>query len=151
MTRRKLRLLPVTAIIFFLTGCAGIPGQGDHADAAAAAGPLTLQQQAEQVRENRVEILFPPRRSTLTSEDMRQLDLLARLIRDVDPVTLYTTAYEAGSSDERSERLWLRRAMAVKRGLAARGIPETQMRVQAMHVPVAETADDRVTISWGAP
>ncbi len=152
MTRRKPRLLPFPGVIVLLTGCASIGGTGGAADAAIAAGPLSLQQQAAQVRANRVEILFPPRRFTLTSEDGRQLDMLARLIRDDDPVTLYTTAYESGSDDERAQRLWLRRAVAVKHGLMARGIPERQVRVRAVSLPGgAEAAEDKIMISWGAP
>lgn len=104
------------------------------------------------MRANRVEILFPPRGSTLTGESTRQLDLLARLIRDVDPVTLYTTAYESSSDDSRAQRLGMRRAVAVKRGLMARGIPERQLRVQAVWLPgQTEPAEDKITISWGAP
>ncbi len=104
------------------------------------------------MRANRVEIVFSPHRSALTSESTRQLDLLARLIRDIDPVTLYTTAYESGGDDDRAQRLWMRRAVAVKQGLVARGIPERQVRVQAVGLPGgAEPADDKITISWGAP
>ena len=104
------------------------------------------------MRANRVEVIFPPHRWTLTSENIRQLDLLARLIRDIDPVTLYTTAYESGGDDNRAQRLWMRRAVAVKQGLVARGIPERQLRVQAVWLPGrAEPAEDKITISWGAP
>ena len=152
MMRRKTKLLPCCIVIVLLTGCTPIIGEGGEADAAVAAGPLSLQQQAAEVRENRVEIMFPPRGATLTSEDGRQLDILARLIRDVDPVTLYTTAYENGSDDARQQRLWLRRAVAVKRGLVARGIPDWQVRVQAVSLPSGtEAAQDKVLISWGAP
>ncbi len=155
MTQRKPRLLLMSTATILLAGCASIAAPGSEADAAAF-GPLSLQQQAAQVKANRVEIMFPPRRAALSSEDTRQLDLLARLIRQVDPVTLFTTAYgESGASGGADLALSARRAMAVKRGLIARGIPDWQLRVQSISLPAGREPSpgvansDCVTISWG--
>ena len=156
MTQRRTWLLLTSGVTIFLAGCATVAGQGDVADQSLAAGPLSLQQQAAQVELNRIVVMFPPRRATLTKEDRRQLDLLARLIRDVDPVTLFATAYQTDTGNESGGSLSARRALAVKRGLVARGIPEWQLQVQVVRppqgtdVPVEPADDGRVTITWGA-
>ena len=155
MTRRRPWLLLTSGVTIFLAGCTAVAGQAEMG-ALRGGDPLSLQQQAAEVASNRVEVLFPPRRATLTSEDSRQLDLLVRLIRDVDPVTLLTTAYQAGPGDERANALAGRRALAVKRGLVARGIPERQLSVEVVRppesggAPVGQADDGRVTITWGA-
>ncbi len=155
MHKRKHRLSLTTGATILLTGCTTVAGPTAQADAAMANGPLSLQQQAAQVRENRVEITFPPRRATLTEETTRQLDLLSRLIRDVDPVILWTTAYADGGADDRGDlQLSARRAVAIKHALMARGIPEWQLRVQSVSLPSRgpprEAETGRVTITWGA-
>ncbi len=155
MTRRKTWLLLTSGVSIFLAGCAAVAGQGELG-ASLGSDPLSFRQQAAEVASNRVEVLFPPRRATLTSADSRQLDLLVRLIRDVDPVTLLATAYQAGAGDERANVLAARRALAVKRGLVARGVPARQLSVQVVRppdsggAPSAIAVDDRVTITWGA-
>jgi OOP family OmpA-OmpF porin len=108
------------------------------------------------VATNKVEVTFPDGGSKLTPEAGRQLDLAARLFRDVNPVLMFTTGHTDHSGDEYANLLLsARRAETVKRALVARGIPAERLLIQALgESDLADPSDPnaaenrRVTITW---
>jgi len=116
----------------------------------------TLGQEAGAVAENKVQVTFPKGGYLLSSEANRQLDLAARLFRDVNPVVMFTMGYTDASGDEFSNILLsARRAQAVKQGLIARGIPADRLLIQAFGKSEPANATDplaaenrRVIVMW---
>ena len=144
-----------------LAGCASAPaGPNSAAGVAPPPEPLstkpTVAQEAGAVVNNQVVVTFPLGGSTLTPEDNKQLDLAARLFRDVNPVLMFTTGYADHSGDEYSNVLLsAKRAETVKRALVARGIPPDRLLLQALgESELANTSDPlapanrRVVITW---
>lgn len=140
---------------FVIAGCAQQP-----AAPASPAPPLasqpTVGQEIGAVAQNQITIAFPRGGDQLTPEANRQLDLAARLFRDVHPVQMFTMGYSDAVGDEFSNVvLSARRARAVKLGLIARGIPPDRLLIQAFGAsdPVNTTdplapENRRVVVMW---
>lgn len=146
-------LLPAT-----FAACLGLAACAQHQDAAPV--PLathpTVGQEVGAVAQNQVEIIFPNGGSQLTPEANRQLDLAARLFRDVNPVEMFSIGYTDPRGTELGNiQLSALRALSVKRGLIARGIPGDRVEIQALGASeLANTGDKfaaenrRVVIKW---
>lgn len=153
MQKNKPRLATSLAIasLAVLAACARQPEPGP----VLATNP-TLGQEIGAAAANKLDIAFPLGGTTLTAEARRQLDIAARLYRDVNPVEMLSLGYTDGVGDEFSNViLAARRARAVKAGLVARGIPSDRVRLQALgESDPANTSDPaaaenrRVTIRW---
>ena len=106
--------------------------------------------------QNKVEVTFAEGSSQLSPAANRQLDVAARLFRDVRPTVMFSIGYSDANGDEFSNILLsARRARAVKEGLIARGIPGDQLFIQALGESEPINTDDplaaenrRVTIMW---
>ncbi len=147
---------PIVPLLFTaglaLAGCAQPP--------AAAPVPLasrpTTGQEVGAVVQNQVEITFPNGGYQLSPEANQQLDLAARLFRDVNPVRMFSIGYTDPRGTELANiHLSALRALAVKRGLTARGIPADRVEIQAFGESDLANANDpysaanrRVVIKW---
>lgn len=135
-----------------LAGCAQHP---DAAPVPLASHP-TVGQEVGAVAQNQVEITFPNGGYQLSPEADRQLDLAARLFRDVNPVQMFSIGYTDPRGTELANiQLSALRALAVKRGLIARGIPGDRVVIQALGESDLANATDplapenrRVVIKW---
>ena len=147
----------VAAGSLLLLGCAARPAP---APTAAAAVPLatkpTVGQEIGAVAVNKIVITFPQGGYRLSREANRQLDLAARLFRDVNPVSMFSMGYTDPQGTELGNiSLSARRAFAVKQGLVARGIPSNRVLIQAFGESDPVNADQpdspenrRVVIQW---
>ena len=150
------RLVLSTATLLALSACA----HPDSASAPANQPPLaskpTVGQEVGAVANNKVQIIFPTGGTALTPDAQAQLDLAARLFRDVNPVEMFSIGYSDPVGTEYGNLLIsARRAEAVKQGLVARGIPADRVKVQAMGTSdLANTSSPnapenrRVVIQW---
>jgi outer membrane protein OmpA-like peptidoglycan-associated protein len=125
------RPLAILGTVLALAACAQRPPP------AAAEPPLatkpTVGQEIGAVAQNKLEITFAPGSTTLNAQADSQLDVAARLFRDVNPVAMFSIGYTDPTGDEfENIILSARRAQAVKRGLVARGIPPDRLRLQAL-------------------
>ena len=157
---RVLRILVLTAGV---AGCAH-PSPGPNAGAAAvqadASVPLATQpttgQEVAAVAANRVEIDFANGQAQMTGATASQLDVAARLFRDVNPARMFVSGHADSVGDEYSNLLLsARRAQLVKQGLVERGIPANRLLLQALGTSdPASTTDPqsaenrRVTVTW---
>lgn len=138
-----------------MAGCAQQPAAPVSPAPPLASRP-TVGQEIGAVAQNKIVILFPRGGDRLTQDANQQLDLAARLFRDVHPVEMFTMGYADGSGDEFSNIvLSARRARAVKQGLIARGVPADRLFIQAFGLSdPANTSDKlspdnrRVVIMW---
>lgn len=116
----------------------------------------TVGQEVGAVVNNQVQILFPIGGTQLTPEANQQLDLAARLFRDVNPVEMFSIGYTDPRGTELGNiQLSAVRALAVKRALVARGIPGDRVVIQALGASDLANANDpmsaenrRVVIKW---
>ena len=146
-----------------LAGCAH-PQPGPNAGAAAVQAapdvPLatrpTVGQEAGAVVRNGLVVDFRRGNARLTPDGAKQLDVAARLFRDVNPVRMFVAGHSDNIGDEYSNLLLsARRAQVVKAGLVARGIPANRLLLQALGTsdPASGTGsqavdDRRVTVTW---
>lgn len=152
----------VAVTVCCLAGCAQ-PAPGSNAGAGVAASPTTplvthptVAQEVGAVADNRVQIEFPNGGASLMAKTQHNLDLAARLFRDVDPVAMFVSGYSDNLGDEYHNLLLsARRAEAVKQALVARGIPPNRLLLQAYGTsePVSSAAaqaaeNRRVVITW---
>ena len=159
-----LPMLLLGATMGAMAACAKAPSAGPNALASApppapppppAAKP-TLGEEAGAVAANKVDIEFPMGGARLTPEANKQLDLAARLFRDAHPVLMFTAGHTDRSGDEyQNVLLSAKRAEVVKRALVARGIPASQLLIQALGESDPANSSDpnaaenrRVTITW---
>lgn len=142
----------LAAALLPLAGCA----QPQPPNPPALATKPTVGQEIGAVANNKVQIVFPSGGTRLTPEAQAQLDLAARLFRDVNPVEMFSIGYSDTVGTEYNNLLLsARRAEAVKQGLTARGIPADRVKVQALGAsdPVnsgdpAAAENRRVVIQW---
>ncbi len=125
------RPLAVLGAVVALAACAQRPPP------PAVEPPLATKpsvgQEIGAVAQNKVEITFAAGSAKLDPSADTQLDLAARLFRDVNPVAMFSIGYTDPVGDEfQNVILSARRAQAVKRGLVARGIPPDRVRLQAL-------------------
>ena len=116
----------------------------------------TVGQEVSAVVNNKLQVTFPTGGTRLTPEAQAQLDVAARLFRDVNPVEMFSIGYsDPVGSEFNNLLLSARRAEAVKQGLLARGIPADRVKVQALGASDPVNASDptspenrRVVIQW---
>ena len=149
--------------VLALAACA-TPRPGPDAAAARMQAPPqvslatkpTFGQEAHAVVNDAVIVDFPSGAATLTLAADAQLDVAARLFRDASPVEMYVAGHSDNVGGEYSNLiLSARRAEAVKKGLAARGIPADQLLIEAFgearpinNAEPAAPQNRRVVITW---
>lgn len=152
MTGRSAGLVSLVAGLA-IAGCAQQP---TTATPPPLASQPTVGQEVAAVAQNKVTVTFADGSSQLSPEAGRQLDVAARLFRDVNPVRMYSIGYSDARGDEFSNIvLSARRARAVKEGLVARGIPADRLFIQALGESEPVDSSDplarenrRVTVMW---
>ena len=148
----KLLVMASTAALI-LAGCAERP---IATKTVPLASQPTVKQEIGAVAHNSVEIRFPLGGYRLSPEANQKLDLAARLFRDVNPVVMYSMGYtDPQGSEFNNITLSARRALAVKQGLIARGIPADRVLIQAFGKSDPAIPNDpdspknrRVIIQW---
>ncbi len=151
-------VLTACALATSLAGCAQ---QASTATNAAPAEPplqtrVTTGQEVGAALNNQIQVEFASGSDRLSPDANRQLDVAARLFRDVRPVAMFSVGYsDAVGSEFDNLLLAARRARAVKTGLVARGIPADQVLLrsygQSDPINSAEPnapANRRVLVSW---
>ncbi len=137
-----------------LAGCAH--PSGPPAATPPLASQPTVGQEIGAVVQNKVTVTFAPGSDRLSPEANQQLDVAARLFRDVNPVVMYAIGYSDARGGEFSNIvLSAKRARAVKVGLMARGIPADRVLIQAFGESEPANASDplapenrRVNVMW---
>lgn len=116
----------------------------------------TVAQAVGAVASNRIVVDFAPGGATLAPDAQAQLDVAARLFRDVNPVAMFAIGTSDPTGDEFANIvLSARRALVVKRALIARGIPADRLRIQALGASDPPNTQDlaapenrRVVVQW---
>lgn len=148
-------LQPIALTI--LLGVAACAQQGPALPPPApAVSNVTVGQEATAAVHNNIEIKFANGSDRLAPEAANQLDVAARLFRDVRPVSMFSVGYSDASGNEYDNLiLSAKRARAVKMALIARGIPANQILLRAFGQsdPVDKadptSADNRrVLVTW---
>lgn len=138
-----------------LGGCARQSPQvaGNPPPLASAPG---VGQEIKAVAQNKVTVTFAEGSDRLTPEANKELDVAARLFRDVNPVMMFSIGHSDAQGDEFSNVLLsARRARTVKTALVARGIPPDRLSIQALGESEPANSSDRlspenrrVTVMW---
>ena len=143
-----------------LTVLIGAAGCAQQAPALPPAPPavsnVSVGQEAGAAVHNNIEIKFANGSDRLAPDAANQLDVAARLFRDVRPVSMFSTGYSDASGSEYDNLiLSARRARTVKMALIARGIPASQILLRAFgQSDPADKADPnaaanrRVLVTW---
>ena len=150
------RLAIPAATLLALAACAHPGVAPAPANPPPLASKPTVGQEVGAVANNKVQITFPTGGTALTADAQAQLDLAARLFRDVNPVEMFSVGYSDPAGTEYGNLLIsARRAEAVKQGLVARGIPASRIKVQALGDSDLANASNpdapenrRVVIQW---
>ncbi len=138
-----------------LAGCAQRPAETTAASPPLVTQPTVGQEIGAAVR-NQLTVTFPEGGYRLSPDANKQLDVAARLFRDVNPVVMYSIGYADANGDEFSNIvLSAQRARAVKMGLIARGIPADRLQIQAFGESELADPNDpmapenrRVVVMW---
>lgn len=150
-----------TAVAFGTVGCAQqgpSPTSSAAPPQAAVSSPKTVttgQEVAAGLR-NQIQIEFANGSDNLMPGANEQLDVAARLFRDVRPVSMFATGYSDAKGDEFANLiLAARRARTVKLALVARGIPANQVLLRSFGEsdPIDRSQPDapanrRVVVTW---
>lgn len=117
-------------------GVAGCAQQQQSAVATAPTPPpqknVTVGQELGAAVNNQIEVTFASGSDRLMPGADQQLDVAARLFRDVRPVAMFSVGYsDAVGSEFDNLVLSARRARTVKAALVARGIPADQVLLRA--------------------
>ena len=156
MTRVRLPLISL-ALGLAAAGCAQQTPQVALAPEPPAQKAVTPMQEAGAAVDNRIVVAFAPGSDRLSPDAGKQLDIAARLFRDVRPVTMFSTGFSDASGGSEYDNLLLaaRRARTVKIALVARGIPANQVQLRSLGQsdPVERSDPDaaanrRVTVTW---
>lgn len=113
-------------------------------------------QEIKAVAQNKLTVTFAEGSDRLTPEANKELDVAARLFRDVNPVMMFSIGHSDAQGDEFSNVLLsARRARTVKAALVARGIPPDRLAIQALGESEPANSSDRlsrenrrVTVMW---
>lgn len=151
MTGRRTR--PTTLVAALLV--AGCAQQTAPAPPKLATKP-TVGQEIGAVARNKVEISFANGSASLSPDATQQLDLAARLFRDIHPALMYSIGHSDAVGDEFSNVLLsAERARTVKQALVARGIPADRLYIQAFGEsdPISRSDPNapenrRVVVQW---
>ena len=120
-----------------LTAMLGVAGCAQHGPAAEApqAAPqakVTLGQEVGAAVHNSIQVTFASGSDRMMADANKQLDIAARLFRDVRPVMMFAVGYsDADGAEFDNLVLSARRARTVKAALVARGIPANQILLRA--------------------
>ena len=117
---------------------------------------VTIGQEAGAAVRNKLQINFASGSDRLMPDADKQLDIAARLFRDVRPVSMFSTGYsDAVGGEFENLLLSARRARVVKAALVARGIPASQilMRAYGQSDPIDKAqpgapGNRRVLVTW---
>ena len=154
--------LLLSFVVAALAGCSH-PTPAPNAAALAVQAPpnvplatqVTVGQEVGAVAANRVQVTFPQGGYHLTIAATKQLDVAARLFRDVNPSRMFVAGYSDTLGDDYYNLLLsARRAQAVKEGLVARGIPADRLLLQAYGTSEPASNGDqgadnrRVVVTW---
>ena len=145
----------VLAPALMVAGCA------QQASVADATKPppqpnVTVGQELGAAARNQIQVNFASGSDRLMPDADQQLDVAARLFRDVRPVMMFSVGYSDSVGGEFDNVvLSARRARTVKAALVARGIPANQigLRAYGQSDPVdkanpADPANRRVLVIW---
>ena len=149
------RHIPAIALLASLA-VAGCAGRAPAPAEPTLATKPTVGQEVGAVADNKIEITFPAGSARLSPQAGQQLDVAARLFRDVGPARMFA----AGHTDAQGEEfgnvvLAAQRARAVKQALVARGIPPDRLYIQSVgqSEPISRSdpnaaANRRVVVQW---
>ncbi len=153
MVRHTPSVLLAAALV--IAGCAQRSPAQVAAEPPLATKP-TVGQEVGAVAENQLEISFAEGSANLTPAAGRQLDIAARLFRDVGPARMFAIGHSDALGEEYANVvLAAQRARAVKQGLVARGIPPNRLFIESVgeaeplsrSEPNAAT-NRRVVVKW---
>jgi len=141
-------------ILFGVAGCAQSPALPPPPPPAVS--NVSVGQEAVAAVRNNIEVKFANGSDRLAPDAGNQLDLAARLFRDVRPVSMFSTGYsDATGSEYDNLILSAKRARTVKMALIARGIPADQIMLRAFgqsdpvdKANAADAANRRVLVTW---
>lgn len=151
----NLRLQSIALTV--LLGAAGCAQQSPTLPAPApAVADVTVGQEATAAVHNNIEVKFANGSDRLAPGAATQLDVAARLFRDVRPVSMFSTGYSDASGSEYDNLiLSAKRARTVKMALIARGIPANQILLRAFgqsdpidKADPTAAANRRVLVTW---
>lgn len=150
MPNHSLHSIALT-ILLGVAGCAQSPALPPPAVSTVSVG-----QEAVAAVRNNIEVKFANGSDRLAPDAGNQLDLAARLFRDVRPVSMFSVGYSDATGNEYDNLiLSAKRARTVKMALIARGIPANQIMLRAygQSDPVdkanpADAANRRVLVTW---
>lgn len=152
MSNHSLHSIALT-ILLGVAGCAQSPPLPPPTPAISN---VSVGQEAVAAVRNNIEVKFANGSDRLAPDAGNQLDLAARLFRDVRPVSMFSTGYsDATGSEYENLILSAKRARTVKMALIARGIPADQIMLRAygQSDPVdkanpADATNRRVLVTW---
>ncbi len=147
------------ALLALALGVAGCAQQGPAAADVSKPAPqsnVTVGQELGAAVHNNLQISFASGSDRMMADSDKQLDIAARLFRDVRPVMMFSVGYSDAVGNEFDNLvLSARRARTVKSALVARGIPANQISLRAygQSDPIdkaAPTAPEnrRVVVTW---
>lgn len=150
------RSLSILAASLLVVGCAQQAPTPSTAAQVQPQAPVTVGQELGAAVRNNLQVTFGPGSDRLSADANRQLDVAARLFRDVRPVSMFSAGYSDAEGDEYTNLiLAARRARAVKAGLVARGIPANQVLLRSFGEsdPLERSdpnaaANRRVVVTW---
>lgn len=155
-----IRLLIFSAIALGTVGCAqqSPPPMTAASPSPVASSPATVTtgQEVSAGLRNHIQVEFASGSDHLMPGADEQLDIAARLFRDVRPVSMFSTGYSDAKGDEFTNLiLAARRARTVKMALIARGIPANQILLRSFgeSAPIDRSQPDapanrRVLVTW---
>ena len=139
----------------------GVAGCAQHGPVAEAPAPapqnnVTVGQEIGAAVRNKIEVTFASGSDRLMPGADQQLDIAARLFRDVRPVSMFSVGYSDAVGDEFDNRvLYARRARTVQAARVARGIPANQVLLRAFgqsdpidRANPTSPANRRVSVTW---
>lgn len=140
-------------ILFGVAGCAQGPALPPPTPAVSN---VPVGQEVAAAVRNNIEVKFANGSDRLAPDAGNQLDLAARLFRDVRPVSMFSVGYSDATGNEYDNLiLSAKRARTVKMALIARGIPANQIMLRAFGQsdPIdksnpADPANRRVLVTW---
>lgn len=142
--------------LLVLLGVAGCAQSPPLPPPTAAVSDVSVGREVAAAARNNIEVRFANGSDRLEPEAGNQLDVAARLFRDVRPVAMFSVGYSDASGDEYANLLLsAKRARVVKQALVARGIPANQVMLRAygQSDPIdkanpADPANRRVRVTW---
>jgi OOP family OmpA-OmpF porin len=141
------------ALALGVAGCAQSPALPPE---PVAQKNVTVGQEAGTAVHNKIEVRFASGSDSMMPDADKQLDIAARLFRDVRPVSMFSIGYSDAVGNEFNNLLLsARRARTVKTALVARGIPANQilLRAYGQSDPIDRAHPDapenrRVIVTW---